>query len=215
MGVISSIAAQEPCSSEIAKQQIKKIIRINEENKASTLTWYYDDYGNDTALYAGNRRVYYKLISYDNDKRVKTIRQFMDDATETDNFLYSYNADGSYKIESTAMKYGYKSSETFNEKGSPVSQILPDGSVYHYLYNSSGQLIKMFNEPKSEGTFFSNEYFYDKDGHLVTQHITGKNVATIKFEYGSTGLLSKKIITDGEENDPGKEITVLLYEYVY
>ena len=212
LGFSIATTAQLPTASEIAQQKIKKITRIYQENTKASITWQYNNNGHETSMYAYGKRINYKQITYSDNNRIITLKQFLDNCTESNNSVYQYNEDGSYRIDDTGKQYGTKSNSSFNKKGQPVSSTVPDGSIYHYLYNEKGLLIKMFSEPKNGAIVFTNEYVYDTNGKLVTQTNTGQYTATIAYEYGSNGLLTKETITAGT-TETGKEITVFLYEY--
>ncbi|MGB4845547.1 MAG: hypothetical protein WBP16_13850 [Ferruginibacter sp.] len=185
LGMGNAALAQEPVAAEIVKLKIKKITRQNQENNTVTgrTVWFYNEKGDDTAMYAYGKRIYYKLITYDAKQRMQTIEKFSDDGKKTETIKYSYKPDGSYTIENTDTQYGMKNTDIFDTKGLQLSRTIPDGSVYHYIYNNKKQLIKMYSEPKNGGLEFTNEYTYNSAGKLISKINKGEYASTSVYEY--------------------------------
>lgn len=208
--------AQMPTAVEIKKLKIKKIVSQNQNDSsaAGRTEWYYNSNGDDTATYYYGTKSNYKIIEYDNKQRIKTIKTFSSTGFETETTIYTYKPDGSSVAVNTDKLYRLTNTTVFDTKGRETSLTVPDGSIRRSVYNTKGQLIKYYTEPKSDGVRINNTYTYNNKGKLVSKVSKGDYPSNITYEYDDNGLLKKSTVITTADADE-KEVSVYLYSYEY
>ena len=209
--------AQLPAAPEIKEKKIKKITKKSKyENSdvVSVTEWYYNANGDDTATYDDGIRRSYKIILYDAKQRIHSIKQYSAGGNETDETIYTYKPDGSFKTVNTDKQFGLKNTSEYDTKGSQKNRTIPDGSIYQFVYNTKGQLIKQYSIPKNRGIKFSKAYTYNAAGKLTASENTGDYPFSSRYEYDAGGLL-KKVANTSVGDDNKKEVSIEYYEYKY
>ncbi len=216
IGISFNGIAQMPAATEIKKLKIKKITSQDQANSsaAGRTEWYYNNHGDDTATFRYGKRSNYKIIEYDTKQRIKTVKEFSDAGAERETTVYTYKPDGSFVSVNTDKQFGMKNTIIYDTKGREISHTIPDGSIWHSVYNSKGQLIKFYAEVKNGGMEINNLYTYNAKGQMVKEEKKGEYQAVNTFEYDAKGLLKKSINTTGSDSDD-KRITVYQYSYEY
>ncbi|MEO6253648.1 MAG: hypothetical protein ABIO79_10095 [Ferruginibacter sp.] len=214
----NTIIAQELTGAGIKKLKIKKIIvetveEDDHETKKSKTEYFYDANGNDTALYFEGIRNWYKRIEYDARQRPASITRFSNDGTQTNKTVFTYSPDGSFIAVENDIQYGFSTTDVFDKKGSQLTHSIPDGSIHKYMYNSKGQLTKIFAVTKKDAVKFSREYRYNSAGKVIATKNKGEYFFNTTYEYDKKGLLKKATIRYAD--DPKGEVIKKNYEYGY
>lgn len=181
--------AQEPTNAEIKAKKIKTKKIIYESG--TTMMYYYDAMGNDTAIYYNGIRNSYKVIEYNRKGNPLKITAYNDEGKEKDVTSFTYKPDGS----STAvnidaqfkMAYYYK----YDKKGNMLEFKTPDGVIRRYLYNSKGLLIKTKADSEYENERYTIDYSYNAKNKRIGSVTRGSASGSAVYEYDGKGLIKK------------------------
>ncbi len=217
--LLSNVAvAQELTAAEIKKLKIKKITvetveKDDHESHSSKTESFYDANGNDTAFYFEGTRNWYKVIEYDAKQRPVTVTRFSNDGTQTNKTVFTYKPDGSFTAVENDLQYGFSTTDAFDKKGAQLTHNIPDGSIHKYVYNSKGQLTKIYSVAKKDAVQFSREYSYNSAGKVTSTKNKGDYSFKTTYAYDQKGLL--KTATTTYADDPKGEIIEKHYQYGY
>jgi YD repeat-containing protein len=202
-------AVAQPQQADIIKFKIAKAILTYDDN---TYEYFYDERGNDTALYKNGELSYSLKHELDNKGRIlKTIKTSPYGETETT--VYTYSADGSFTAENRVKEFGMVVKETYDKKGRIIKKMIPDGSQYLYTYNVKGNLIKVVSVPSKDGIKFTTAYAYNTKGQLIAVKNSGEYAWTEKYNYDAKGLLTSSELTN--TIDRAKAVTIRKYAYEF
>ena len=209
--------AQAPNAAEIKNNKIKKITsrhKVKGETDAFVASHFYNENGDDTAYYENDIRKYYLVVGYNRKLQPLTIAKFFPDGTAMDKTVFTYKPDGSSVSVNTDAQFGLKVTDTYDKKGHLMSETIPDGTVFKYVYNAKGQLTSTYSIPAQGDKKFTVSYSYNSKGKLIAS--TKKRDYSLKtvYEYDPKGLLKKQTLTSTGESGE-KNMSTVEYEYGY
>jgi YD repeat-containing protein len=210
-----AVYAQEPTAAQIKAKKIKKLTKQYSGDASlspEVYIYYYDENGNDTALYMNGARYSYKTISYDKSGRRITEERFFASGSKMDKTIFTYNADGSFTSLNTDSQYGLKITEAYDKKGNLLYNTIPDGTVIKYSYNAKGQKLSMFSVPIKGEKKFAVTYAYGSDGKMISSSQKDP-VTKTTYEYGANGLFKKEtIVRPTRTNGNNKSVVEYIFE---
>lgn len=175
-----------------------KITRVEIKDSATNYRWayYFDKYGNDTAMYTNGKLSWSKR--YVKNMKGKIIKYTRYDSNHVVEYVadYKYSNDGTYSINFNDYKYvaEVKTGE-YNKKGKILSEFVTSGTQHFYKYDSTGKLLGMdFTPGLCDFGLFETEYNYDAS-HILASIKTilypFKYEANENFFYNKKGLVIK------------------------
>jgi len=179
---------------------------------ATDWIYFYNEKGNDTAVYYAGQLHEAKKYEYDNKNRITKITGYNTEG-ESETTTYTYKPDGSFSTINIDKQFGLAYKETYDKTGKLLKMVIPDGSIHTYTYNSKGQLIKVHATPKNDGVKKTTIYTYNAKGQLAFEKTTGDYPADVKYIYDSKGLLVKSINIFSINGE--KESITSLYTYEF
>jgi YD repeat-containing protein len=210
-----------PSKEEILKFKISKITIRSSEDSDAVKEYYFDEEGNDTALYIDGKLSWNK--KYEKNKQAKIIKSIQYDFSGHKLFTsnYDYEDDGTYRIAHTNEKYQLIDlTEVYDKTGRIQRELLNDGGQHIYKYDSIDRLSRIDSEPGFEDyNQFTSEYtYYDNNLLSSVKTIYTMNSVTLceflqKFFYDTKGLLLKITETTIYNLDREKGISNAIYSY--
>ena len=175
---------------------------------------HYDKNGNETATFVGEQPNTKTKYEYSSQGKVQKSVKTRADGTELSVSVYSYEADGSYKISTTDKTFGMVDYEWFNTSGLKIRTQSPDGARRIYSYDAKGNLMGIRTEKADEGaTLVDISFTYNNKNQLIREVNTGEYSWDNKYEYNTKGLITKAIKVSGGEDYKMKTVTVYSYEF--
>lgn len=216
--LFSVSAAAQYTASEIKKFKISKIIMtsVSENNPEENEVYItqYDKNGNETASFVGDRPSTTTKYEYSAQGKILKSVNYQSDGKEIENSVYTYAADGSYKVTTTDKDFGLVDYEWYNASGKKTKAQSPDGSQRIYSYDAKGNLTGIKTGNKVEGAYVVDIRFtYNNKNQLVRELNKGDYSWDIKYEYNAKGLIAKEIKISGGEDYQIKTTTEYSYEF--
>ncbi|MBC7875304.1 MAG: hypothetical protein H7Y01_14985 [Ferruginibacter sp.] len=213
----AQLAAQHT-QQEIKKYRISKIVKHSVTSDAENIDKFetrFDRNGNETAIYLNEEYITKSVNQYNKAGRLTKVTGYdmLGDSAETSWAVYTYNADGSYKV--SALHPGHETPELmwYDKTGRLTRTLEPDKKEDIYKYDGGGKLTSVKTKPGSYGDVTDLKYSYNTKGQRSKEVSEGTYRWTRTYSYDTKGMLSK-VVTVG--TDEGVNTTTTdTYQYEF
>jgi YD repeat-containing protein len=204
---------------EIKKFRISKILKQSVTSDADNIDNFetrYDRNGNETAIYLNEEYITKSVNQYNKAGRLAKVTGYdmLGDSAEASWAVYTYNADGSYKV--SALHSGHETPESmwYDKTGRLTRTLEPGIKEDIYKYDASGKLTSVKTKPgTSTGDVTDLKYSYNTKGQRSKEVSEGTYRWTRTYSYDTKGMLSK-VVTVG--TDEGVNTTTTdTYQYEF
>lgn len=200
----------------IIKNDISEL--IIEYNDSTKWHYYFDNYGNDTALCLNDKILWTKKYERNNQGRIISWVQIDSNSIKEYSAEYSYANDDSYLVKITEEAYGTPwLSLSFNNRSEIQYEFLTDGCQHFYKYDSVGKLIKMDYQPGlCKFGVYTLEYYYNGDIPIALRMIDKyfRYESLENYYYDNCGLLIRSETTITYDFDKEKDFYIATYTYI-
>ena len=199
-----------------------KVARLGIIDSATNYRWdyYFDKYGNDTALYVNDKLKWVKKYERNKQGRISKVIQYDSSRIIERIGAFVYENNGSYTITRTEEKYKIISqTEEYNSKGKIQIEYLMDGGRHFFKYDSMERLSRIDSDPGLDGyDYYIAEYAYNPDGFLIslkTKNFLFSHETFEKCYYDEKGLLIRVEGTVIYRYDEQKDFYTRIYTYTF